>query len=290
VQAQFTFTTNNGALTITKYTGPGGAVVIPAVTNSIPVVNIGSTAFSFSSVTGVTIPNSVTNIGGSAFSVCTNLINVTIANSVASIGISAFEGCTRLTSVTIPDNVTDIARSTFSACTSLTSIPIPDQVTNIWNDAFTDCTGLTCVTIGTSLASIRSFAFSYCTALKGVYFKGNAPSAGSNAFDNDDSAIVYYLPGTTGWGATFGEFPALPTALWQPEILTGDDAFGVRTNQFGFNISWASGTDVAVDASTELANPVWTPLQTNTLTADTLYFSDTQWTNHPARFYRLRRP
>jgi hypothetical protein len=47
---------------------------------------------------------------------------------------------------------------------------------------------------------------------------------------------------------------------------------------------------VAVDACTNPAKPVWTPLQTNTLTADTLYFSDPQWTNHPVRFYRLRRP
>ncbi len=47
---------------------------------------------------------------------------------------------------------------------------------------------------------------------------------------------------------------------------------------------------VAVDARTILTNPVWTPLQTNTLTSDTLYFSDPQWTNYPARFYRLRWP
>jgi len=47
---------------------------------------------------------------------------------------------------------------------------------------------------------------------------------------------------------------------------------------------------VAVDACTNLANPVWSPLQTNTLTADTLYFSDPQWENYSARFYRLRGP
>jgi hypothetical protein len=73
-------------------------------------------------------------------------------------------------------------------------------------------------------------------------------------------------------------------------MQTGDASFGVRTNQFGFNISWASGMVVAVDACTDLANPVWTPLQTNTLTSDTLYFSDPQWTNYPDRFYRLRWP
>jgi hypothetical protein len=130
-------------------------------------------------------------------------------------------------------------------------------------------------------------AFEYCNSLTGIYFKGNAPSLGSGAFDGANNVIVYYLPGTTGWGPTLH---GRPTAPWKPKVQTSDANFGVRTNQFGFNISWASGMDVAVDACTNLANPVWTPLQTNTLTGDTLYFSDPQWTNHPARFYRLRWP
>src|SRR5436309_3024678 len=61
-QAQFTFVTNNGAITITKYIGSGGAVVIPDMTNGYPVVSIGANAFSHSSsnLTSVTIPNSIT--------------------------------------------------------------------------------------------------------------------------------------------------------------------------------------------------------------------------------------
>jgi len=98
---------------------------------------------------------------------------------------------------------------------------------------------------------------------------------------------VYYLPGTAGWGLSYAY---RPTALWLPQALTGDDSFGVRTNQFGFNILWANGMPVAVDASTNLANPVWTALQTNSLVGDTLYFSDPQWTNYSSRFYRLRWP
>lgn len=73
-------------------------------------------------------------------------------------------------------------------------------------------------------------------------------------------------------------------------MLTGDTSFGVRTNQFGFNISWTSGMTVAVDACTNAANPVWTAIQTNTLVTNTLYISDPQWTNYPTRFYRLRWP
>jgi len=121
----------------------------------------------------------------------------------------------------------------------------------------------------------------------GVYFLGNAPIGGSAVFSGANNATVYYLAWTTGWGSTFG---GCPTALWKPLMQTGDVSFGVRTNQFGFNITWASGQVVVVEACMDLANPAWLPLQTNTLTGDSLYFSDPQWTNYPGRFYRLRSP
>ena len=47
---------------------------------------------------------------------------------------------------------------------------------------------------------------------------------------------------------------------------------------------------IVVEASPSLVNSVWSPLQTNTLSGDTFYFSDPQWTNHPARLYRVRSP
>jgi BspA type Leucine rich repeat region (6 copies) len=71
VQAQFSFETNNGAITITGYKPAAGLnAVIPAVTNGYPVTSIGGDAFEFNAVTNVTIPNSVTNIGQYAFEGC----------------------------------------------------------------------------------------------------------------------------------------------------------------------------------------------------------------------------
>ena len=73
VHAQFNFTTNNGTITITGYTGPGGAVFIPSTTNGYPVSSIGNYAFqSSANLTNVTIPNSVSNIGYGTFQSCTN--------------------------------------------------------------------------------------------------------------------------------------------------------------------------------------------------------------------------
>lgn len=76
----------------------------------------------------------------------------------------------------------------------------------------------------------------------------------------------------------------------KPQVQTGDVSFGVRTNQFGFNIDWAKGMKVVIEASTNPTAPTWLPLQTNTLTADSLFFTDPDWTSHPARFYRVRWP
>jgi hypothetical protein len=101
------------------------------------------------------------------------------------------------------------------------------------------------------------------------------------------NTIVYYLPGTTGWGSTFSGCPAL---LWNPQAQTGDGSFGVLNNQFGFNITGTTNIPVVVEACTDLANPAWSPVGTNTLTGGSSYFSDSQWTNYPARFYRLRSP
>ena len=72
---------------------------------------------------------------------------------------------------------------------------------------------------------------------------------------------------------------------------TSGTSFGVRTNRFGFNITTGTlGLVVVVEACTNLSNPVWQPVQTNTLTTGSAFFSDPQWTNYPGRYYRLRSP
>src|SRR5450755_780947 len=110
LQAQFTFTTNNSAITITGYAG-GGAVVIPSTTNGFPVTSIGADAFDSSTMTSVSIPSSITNIGNFAFYYCYNLPSITIPGSVTSIGVELFEYCSSLTNVTFGNGVTSIGYS-----------------------------------------------------------------------------------------------------------------------------------------------------------------------------------
>jgi hypothetical protein len=242
VNARFTFTTNNGAITITGYNGTPGIVVIPSTINGLPV----------------------TCIETNAFQLCFSLTNVTIGTNVTSISSSAFYYCTNLAHVAIPNNVTNIETSAFGF------------------------SGLTSVTIGANVNGIGDYAFYSCSRLTGIYFQGNAPGVGSGVFAGDDNATVCYLPGTKGWGTTGAWFGGRPTALWRPQAQTSDGSFGVETNQFGFNITCASDTVMVVEACTDLANPAWTPVGTNTLTGGSSYFSDPDWTNYPGRFYRLR--
>ena len=78
------------------------------------VTSIDDNAFSASNIVSITIPNSVTSIGGSAFRKCLKLTSITIPNSVTSIEESAFSDCFKLTSITIPNSVTSIGRYAFS--------------------------------------------------------------------------------------------------------------------------------------------------------------------------------
>ncbi|MDD7292821.1 MAG: leucine-rich repeat domain-containing protein, partial [Clostridiaceae bacterium] len=96
----YTYTVENGEATI-MYCNTSiisGDVVIPDTLGGYPVTNIGDYAFrDCTSLTSVTIPDSVTSIGRDAFYRCTGLTSITIPDSVTSIGKDAFLGCTGLT-------------------------------------------------------------------------------------------------------------------------------------------------------------------------------------------------
>ena len=120
-QAQFLYATNNGTITITGYTGSGGAVTIPSTIAGLPVTGIGDSAFQYDTViTSVLISDSVTNIGSLAFYQCTNLIGASVGCRVVSIGDHAFESCSSLGSIFFYGNPPNAGVDIFSGDTNLT--------------------------------------------------------------------------------------------------------------------------------------------------------------------------
>ena len=127
--AESDFTIADGVLT--KYSGAGGAVVIPDGVTAIdenafmdPTCDIYYDYRGLDSITSVTIPASVQEIEG-AFRECRNLKSVTFSEGLLSIGYAAFHG-TALTSVRIPDSVVSIGESAFSGCANLTDVYLPE--------------------------------------------------------------------------------------------------------------------------------------------------------------------
>ena len=108
------------------------------------VTNIGNYCFyNYSKLTSVSISDSVTSIGVQAFNGCNNLSNIEIPKRVKEIGIYAFNNCSSLKSINIPEGMTAIRAATFNSCANLLKIIIPERVISIENCAFQNCSKLT---------------------------------------------------------------------------------------------------------------------------------------------------
>ncbi len=125
------------------------------------------------SLSKISIPDSVINIGNETFQGCINLTSVDISNTVTTIGLDAFSNCHKLTNVKIPESVTDIGDWAFCYCGSLSSIEIPDGITSIENQTFYACSSLASVYIPKSITEINSYAFNRCESLSNVYYSGS---------------------------------------------------------------------------------------------------------------------
>ena len=232
--------------------------LITAVTFSenSQLTSIGGDAFyECSSITSVTIPNSVTSIGSNAFASCSNLTSINIPSGVTNIGGFAFSNTpwwntysadtshqygniiyindvayyrtsSAITSCNFREGTVGIGGGAFQSCRSLTSVAIPNSVTNIGDYAFAYCSGLTSVTIGSGVTEIGGWAFNGCRSLASINIPDNVTSIGNMAFNGCSGLTsvtigsgVTEIGGQTFYNSTNASFTI--KALTPPTITSG---------------------------------------------------------------------
>jgi hypothetical protein len=197
------------------------------------VLTIGSGAFHFcDQLTSVRIPKKVSGIGIMAFGGCFGLKSIVVDSGNAAYcsrdGILYNSNQTELVQYppgkagdfVIPNTVTGIVDYALWNCPYLTSVTIPEGITAISQEEFAACGSLATVIVPASVTNIGPNAFNSCVSMRGIYFHGNAPNYGepwrggiAKVLGGLDTGTIYYVPGTTGWGPTFG---GRPTAPWKP--------------------------------------------------------------------------
>ena len=106
-----------------------------------------------------------------------SITNVTLPSGLTNIGNFAFYGCSSLSAIILPANVTSIGYSAFNSCSSLTSVIIPESVISMDNYAFYGCSSLSSVTLGTNLSSMGDYVFFNCGQLAELNILATTPPA-----------------------------------------------------------------------------------------------------------------
>lgn len=176
--------------------GPHPSSWTPVTSISIPntVTSIGMGAFkNCTSLSSIIIPSGVASIGDETFNYCSSLKSVNLPYILSSIGESAFQGCIGLQSIILPNNLTSIGNTAFYGCTSLTAITIPDNVTTIGDNAFVGCSKLASVTLGYYLSNIGKKAFCKCGMLNNLYCYAPVPPSLDGDLSNKpfDDEMIY---------------------------------------------------------------------------------------------------
>ena len=238
----YAYTVNGGNATITKFLGPVDSaktpapydIEIPSELGNCPVTGLGEHSFSTEdngsplydihhhNIHSVTIPESVTSIGQSAFESCFSLDSL-IINGVATsmIGAYAFNGCTSLTSLSLVGSFQTIGDYAFAYC-GMTSLTIDATITSIGEFAFSSCS-LTSLSLTGNVQKIGDHAFYSCSSLNTVTFPKSPTSIGSHAFDSCTSLNSIEIPGTV---TEIGDYAFIDAGLTSVTIDEGVKSTG----------------------------------------------------------------
>ncbi len=183
---------------------------------------------SFTSLTKVTLPATITTIPINCFNNCRSLKEVNIPATVTSIGEYAFANCSSMQAVTIPEAVVNTGRYAFSGCSSLASAIFRNNATTIEDHAFAGCTSLTYLSLPTDITSLPQSVCEGCSALETIILPANVASIPTRAFYNCSAlkSIVLPLSLTTIESSAFENCQSLPTFTFPSSVHTiGERAF-----------------------------------------------------------------
>lgn len=122
------------------------------------LTKIGNNTFDGAQIKQIAIPDTVTEIGESAFAYCYDLESITLPPLLQKITNRMLSECDSLTAIAIPTAVTEIEQEAFIG-SGLTSITIPSTVTTLGTGALTSCRNLTTINIQANVTEIpESFA------------------------------------------------------------------------------------------------------------------------------------
>ncbi len=151
------------------------------------VTEIWGSAFFNTSVSEVSIPDSVKSIGNGAFYDCENLTSIKLPKGLETIDSSAFRRCRRLTSISIPDSVKSLGNSCFEDCYSLAEVKMPSSLKYIGDWAFGSCRNLGSITIPGKVTEIGYGAFRGCRSFTSIKIPSSVTSLGKNHSDSEFS-------------------------------------------------------------------------------------------------------
>ena len=174
------------------------------------------------SLLSVSLPNSLSSIGHSAFFGCKSLQSIKIPKNVTSIDAYAFLNCIALKNIDLPDDLEIISESCFEGCISLKSIKLPKKLIAICHSAFSG-SGLESININNNIKYICSFAFAYCENLKSVIVEEDIYLQGSEFLScsklesitfNGKITLVHKTPYNESYGSgIFESCPMLKKAV-----------------------------------------------------------------------------
>lgn len=285
----FTFTTENGAVTLEKYTGNQKVVTLPVTFNGQPVTAIGPAAFAgASNLVRMEWPATINAIGDQAFAGCGSLASLDLPAQTVTLGERAFADCTRLAKIHLNSVLTHVGAQAFAGCRALTRVILPPGLASLGNQVFDHCDHLTSVTLlGYNAPQLGAEVFAQCPNLAAIHFQCLPPTVTNALFDSPSQAVVYHYPGAFGWGDTWAE---RPVALWWPRLEVASPRADGLPGPVGFNVFWAEQARVIVDYCTNLTQGTWTSVSTNFISDGFFYFTDPTGTAKPQGFFRLRLP